>query len=63
MWANTCTCTNGVAVTGADLCVTDQASICESCNVGHHKNSDGTACDGNNIFFKLKFNFCVLKKV
>jgi len=62
MWANTCTCTNGVAVTG-DSCLTDGASICGSCNAGYTKNAEGTACDGNNIFFKLKFNFCVLKKV
>ena len=51
-----------MAVTG-DSCLTDGASICGSCNAGYTKNAEGTACDGNNIFFKLKFNFCVLKKV
>ena len=41
--ANTCTCENGVATTGAD-CTTDAASMCASCDDGFTINGDDTAC-------------------
>merc|ERR1712072_392104 len=44
--ANTCTCANGVAKTGAE-CTTDGASMCASCSTGYTINDAATACTAN----------------
>ena len=43
--ANTCSCLNGIASTGAK-CVSDRAKICESCGAGFKLTSAGDACAG-----------------
>jgi len=47
--ANACTCTNGVAKTGAD-CTTDGASMCASCSAGYTINEAATGCTGLDVF-------------
>ena len=52
--ANTCTCDNGVAQTGAG-CPVNGAANCASCNIGRALNQDRTACirTCTNVGFKL----------